>query len=102
MISGELILISTSLVSNSIGVKTEIRTQKLIPIIKVEDIYAREFYEAGERGYKPDLRVRISELNYENERELIYRGEEYTIIRKQEMSLDEIILVCERKVKNVK
>ena len=95
-------LISTSFLSNEIGVEKPNGTiEKECPIIKIEDIYAKEFYEANEQGYKPNLRLRVSKLNYEDQRELIYMQKQYTIIRTQEISPDEIILVCERKVKNV-
>lgn len=73
-----------------------------IPIIKVEDVYANEYYEANQVGYQPTLRLRISTLNYNNEQELEYMGIVYTIIRTQEVTADELILVCERKIKNVK
>lgn len=95
------ILISTSIQSNSIGVEEETNTQIECPIIKIEDIYANEFYAANEQGFKPTLRIRISAINYNNESELIYKGHTYSIIRHQEPNADEIILVCERKVKNV-
>lgn len=94
-------LISTSIQSNSIGVEEEAQTQIECPIIKVEDIYANEFYSANEQGFKPTLRLRISTLNYNGESELIYMGKTYSIIRTQEPEADELILVCERKVKNV-
>ncbi len=73
-----------------------------IPIIKVEDVYANEYYEANQTGYQPTLRLRISTLNYNNEQELEYIGIDYTVIRTQEVTTDELILVCERKIKNVK
>lgn len=94
-------LLSTSIQSNSIGVEEETQTQIECPIIKIEDIYANEFYQANEQGFKPSLRLRISTLNYNGEPELIYMGETYSIIRTQEPEADELILVCERKVKNV-
>lgn len=94
------ILISTSITSNSIGVQTETKTESEIPIIKVEDIYANEFYEANELGYKPELRIRLSAYNYNGEPELKYGGKNYTVIRTQDVSADEIVLVCERKVKD--
>ena len=93
-------LLSISIQSNSIGVEKEIITQIECPIIKVEDVYANEFYEANEQGFKPTLRLRISTLNYSNQKELIYMGTTYSIIRTQEPVADETILVCERKVKN--
>lgn len=94
-------LLSTQIVSNSIGVETEIITELEIPIIKVEDVYAKEFYEANEQGYKPSLRLKISALNYSGQKELIYMNTTYSIIRTQEITADELILVCERKIKNV-
>ena len=95
-------LLSTVLVDDEIGVQKEKVVEKEIPIIKVEDVYSKEFYEANEQGYKPNLRLRISNLCYEDEPELIYKNLTYTIIRTQEITADELILVCERKVKNVK
>lgn len=94
-------LLSTTLVDNEIGVQEEKIVEIPIPIIKVEDVYASEFYEANQQGYKPTLRLRISALNYKNEEELIYMGTTYSIIRASEPYADEIVLICERKVKNV-
>lgn len=94
-------LLSTQIVEDSIGVQQEKPVEIDIPIIKVEDIYANEFYSANEQGFKPSLRLRISSLNYNNEQELIYMNTKYSIIRVQESLADEIILVCERKIKNV-
>lgn len=101
MRDGSCTLLSTSIQSNSIGVEKEVQIQVECPIIKVEDVYAKEFYEANEQGFKPTLRLRISTLNYNGEPELIYMGTTYSIIRTQEPEADELILVCERKVKNV-
>ena len=94
-------LLSTQIVEDSIGVQQEKPVEIDIPIIKVEDIYANEFYSANEQGFKPSLRLRISSLNYNNEQELIYMNTKYSIIRVQEILADEIVLVCERKIKNV-
>ena len=101
MYSPELTLLSSSIISNEIGVQKENITKRKIPIIKIEDVYANEFYEANSQGFKPTLRVRISALNYENEQELIYMGTTYSIIRTQNITVDELVLVCERKIKNV-
>lgn len=95
-------LISATYKSNDIGIQNPTETKEIeIPIIKVEDVYASEFYEANQQGYKPTLRLRISALNYNNEEELIYMGTTYSIIRSSEPYADEIVLICERKVKNV-
>lgn len=94
-------LLSTTLQTNSIGVQKEVQTEVEIPIIKIEEVYANEFYEANEQGFKPTLRLRISALNYNNEKELIYMGTTYSVIRPSEPYADEVVLVCERRVKNV-
>ena len=94
-------LLSTQIIEDSIGVQKENTIEVEIPIIKVEDIYASEFYQGNEQGYKLTLRLRVSSLNYENQSELIYMSKTYTIIRTQEITVDELILVCERKIKNV-
>ena len=74
---------------------------KGITVWEIEDIYANEYYQANQNGYKPTLRLVISSLNYNNEQELIYMDVKYTIIRIQKKNLDELILVCERKINNV-
>ena len=94
-------LLSTTIKQDEIGNEKEITTEKLIPIIKVEDVYANEYYQANQQGFKPSLRLRISALNYNDEEELIYKGKTYSIIRTQEPTADEVVLICERKIKNV-
>lgn len=94
-------LLNTTITSNSIGVQSESTTQTVCPIIKIEDIYLKEYYEANQQGFKPTLRIRISTLNYSDQKELIYKGVTYTVIRTQEPVADETILICERKIKNV-
>ena len=95
-------LITTESKQDNIGVPLPDKiTEREIPIIKVEDIYANEYYEANQSGYKPSLSLRISALNYNNEQELKYMNTVYTIIRVQEVTADEIVLICERKIKNV-
>lgn len=95
------ILLSKKIIQDDIGVEQEEIQERLIPIIEVEDVYANEYYKAQQSGFKPSLRIKISSLNYENEEELIYMGITYTIIRASDPYLDEVILICERKVKNV-
>lgn len=101
MISTSFKFVSTCLETNSIGVQKEVqKTSGEIPIIKIEDVYSSEYYKANELGYKPSLRIRTSALNYNQQESLIYKDVLYSIIRTQEIG-DEIVLICERKIKNV-
>lgn len=95
-------LLSTTYKKNEKGVLIPTETaEREIPIIDEEDVYASEYYQANQQGYKPSLRLIISTLNYNDENELIYMNTKYTIIRTQKKNEDELILVCERKIKNV-
>lgn len=101
MINTELTLLSKTLSTNEIGVQVETNIEKVVPIMRVEPIYTNEFYEAQSKGFKPELRVRLSALNYNNETELIYSGITYNVIRFENPTIDEVVLVCERKQRNV-
>lgn len=94
-------LLSTTTNQDEIGNEKKKIEKKVIPIIKVEDVFSKEFYQANQQGFKPNLRLRISALNYNDEEKLIYMGKVYSIIRTQELTADEIVLICERRIKNV-
>lgn len=94
-------LISAPISTDEIGNEIDGTKERLIPIIKVEDVRQNEFYNANQQGLKPSLRLRISSLNYNDEEELIYMSKKYSILRTQEITYDEIVLVCERKKGNV-
>ena len=94
-------LIKEKIEKNEIGVEKIIKEEIEIPIIKIENIYAKEYYEANQAGFQPTLRLRISALNYNNEKKVVYKNTTYTIIRIDEANPDEITLICERKINNV-
>lgn len=72
-----------------------------IPIIRIEDIFKKEFYLANEKGLKPSLRIVISSLNYSDEEDIEYMDTKYSIIRVEGVG-DEKTLICERKIGDVK
>ena len=100
MIATSLTLLSKTITENNIGVQSETITQTEVPIIRIEKVYAKEFYEANSIGLMPSLRVRISSYNYSDQDELIYNNVKYSVIRTED-DIDEIVLICGRKVKNV-
>ena len=93
-------LIRTILTKDHIGNEIESNIEIEVPIIKNEDVYSKEFYEASSVGLKPTLRLRISSLNYNNEKKLKYMDEIFEIIRVDRVTLDEVALICERKIGN--
>lgn len=100
MIDVGCVLIATSIEQDNIGNDIETKTEKNVPIIKVENIYSNEFYSASQNGFKPSLRIKISALNYEDEPIVKYLGIEYDIIRVDREYADEISLICEKRIKN--
>lgn len=68
------------------------------PIIEIENVYQSEYYNARQQGLKPSVRFVISNLNYNDEEELRYKNEIYTIIRVDSVDYENIALVCEKRV----
>lgn len=86
---------------NSYGSRIEdLVTETEVPILRIEQVRMTEFYKASEQGYKPSLRIRISNLNYNGEEELEYMNIVYTIIRTEDY-LNDMLIIAERKLKNV-
>lgn len=71
-----------------------------VPLMSFERVRANEYYRGNEQGFRPELRVVISVLNYNGEEELEYNGTTFTIIRKEE-DVDTITIIAERKLENV-
>lgn len=90
-------LLSTAYKKDAIGQDVEENTEIEVPILKVEYVGTNEFYSANEIGLKPSLQIKINTLNYNNEEKLIYMNTIYSVIRVKNISVDEVLLVCERK-----
>lgn len=101
MICTEIELLTPQISTDSIGVQKTNYSSKIVPIIKVEDIYSNEFYQANEQGLKPELRIKISALNYNGEQEFVYNGVRYFVIRTSTPNIDEVVLISQRKLKNI-
>ena len=85
---------------NDFGAKMEDRViETEVPILRKERMRASEFYQANEQGMKPELRIVISNLNYNQEQELEYMDEIYSVIRTDDY-LNEILIIAERKIEN--
>ena len=91
-------LITQQYVIDEIGNQRLQNNYTEVPIIEIQDVYQSEFYNASQQGLKPTLRVMISNLNYNDEEDLIYMGKQYTIIRVDRVDNENIALVCEKRV----
>ena len=64
---------------------------------KVESVSASEFFEGGQNGLKPEYRFTVSVWDYNDEMELAFNGQLYSIYRTYRRSLDLVELYAERK-----
>ena len=90
-------LITQSYSFDSIGNHIPQDIEIEIPIIEVQDVYQSEFYNASQQGLKPTLRLLISNLNYNDEQELIYMNKHYSIIRTDMVDNETLALICEKR-----
>ena len=100
MYAVECKLIRKEYETDNIGVQKEKETEVIIPISRTRSIKMQEFYEANLQGLKPTIKIITSIFNYNNEDELEYMNERYTIIRTDSYNIDEIQLTCQRKLKD--
>lgn len=91
-------LISKQFVFDEVGNQKLENIKTEVPIVELQDIYQSEFYNARQQGLKPTLRIVISNLNYNDEEELEYKNQIYTIIRVDGIDYENIALVCEKRV----
>ena len=90
-------LISQHYVFDEVGNQILQNDEIEVPIIEVQDVFQSEFYNASQQGLKPTLRVLISDLNYNDEEELIYMNKHYSVIRVDKVNNEQIALVCEKR-----
>lgn len=91
-------LISKQFEFDEIGNQKLMNVKTEVPIIEFQSIYQSEYYNARQQGLKPSLRIVISNLNYNDEEELEYKNQLYSIIRVDSVDYENIALVCEKRV----
>lgn len=102
MYNDEISLISYEITKDNIGnnVKTPVFTKVLC---RTRDIGNSEYYSAKVAGLKPSIKIIIHTIEYDNQKELIYRNTNYKVTRtyttekdSNSLKFDEIELTCEQ------
>ena len=88
----ELTLIKTTITQDEIGqpIKVETRTNVLA---KPNLVGTKEFYNAMAVGIRPTAELRVRASDYNNEEEVEYKGQRYSIIRTLPKDKLDVILV---------
>ncbi len=89
-------LISKTYTRNAYGVEIPAETEHDI-YCDVKSISQREFYAAGENGFKPELRFDVFAYDYNGEDLIEYNGNRYTVYRTFQSSNNVLELYTERK-----
>ena len=93
----ELTLINQFFIEDEIGnqIPQEIETDIYCGI---KSIGRNEFYTAAKSGLKPELIFVINNYEYSGEKEIIFEGKRYKVIRTYLIGFEEIELTCEKVV----
>ena len=89
-------LISSTRAQNEYGVWTESPTARDV-FCQVDSVTAREFFEGGRNGLKPEFRMTMFFGDYQGERDLVYKGKAYSVYRTYQGRNDTIEIYVERK-----
>ena len=93
----ELTLISQTIIEDEIGnqIPEEIKTNIYCGL---KSIGRNEFYTAAKSGLRPEVVFVIHNYEYSDEKEILFEGKRYKIIRTYLLDFEEIELTCERVV----
>lgn len=74
-----------------------------ITFCEFQSISYKEFYQAQATGFKPEMNLKISSWDYNNEEYVIYEDEKYTIIKTYVIAddPDSILLTLTKGIENV-
>lgn len=90
-------LIAQTYAKNAYGVEIPTETTREI-YCDVKSISQREFYAAGENGFKPELRFDVFAYDYNGENLIEYNGNRYSVYRTYQNSNNVLELYTERKI----
>lgn len=112
MYNHELTLVEHNKTIDEIGNEVITTTERQV-LCKLKDIGSTEFYDAQITGLKPEIKFIIHSFEYQSEKEVIFKGEKYQVMRTyqshqkrrtygDEINLagEEIELTCEKVVGN--
>ena len=89
-------LLGETQTQNEYGVWVPERTSKDV-FCQVNSVTRAEFFEGGRNGLNPEFRFTVFFGDYEGEREVIFKGNSYSVYRTYHARTDELELYVERK-----
>ena len=91
-------LIDVTYTEDAIGQRVPTETYTEI-FAEIRSVTQNEWFNAGKIGLKPSFTVVTPFMNYDGQKELLYKGRRYTIYRSfLREAVDTVELYCEEKV----
>lgn len=90
-------LLSSAKAQNQYGVWTDVEPTARDVFCQVASVTRQEFFEGGRNGLNPEFRFTMFFGDYNDERELIFKGRTYSVYRTYIGRNDTIELYVERK-----
>lgn len=92
----EIYLLDKTYTEDSIGQQIEASSERLI-YAYIHSVSQNEFFNAGQRGFKPDMVCDVWMTEYDGQEELMCDGEIYSIYRTYAREDGRVELYAERK-----
>ena len=89
-----VLLLSKKVEYDELGNAIEVETERTVYANEMS-VSMKEFYEAGNKGIRPEKQFEIYSFEYQGESKLKHNNKEYKIIRTQTKG-DKTHLICER------
>lgn len=89
-----VLLISKKVEYDELGNQIEVETERMVYANEMS-VSMKEFYEAGNKGIRPEKQFEIYSFEYQGESQLKYNNKDYEIIRTQTKG-DKTRLICKR------
>lgn len=92
--SEKLALINTIVTgTDDSGDKVYSETTKTI-FCDVKGIGMKEFYEADAKGLKPEIKFVIMKRKYSDQKDIIYKGKRYHVLRAYPLKGEQLEVIC--------
>ena len=91
-----IILVGETSTQDELGVWRQSRTERSV-FCSVNSVTREEFFVGGRNGLNPAYQFTVFFADYQDEREVVYKGEAYGVYRTYHAKTDELELYVERK-----
>ncbi|MFD1885583.1 phage head closure protein [Paenibacillus wenxiniae] len=94
----ELTLLEYPIIEDEIGNQIPGEPVETALLCRQQSVSRSEFYNAAAAGLQPEILFTIHAYEYDGQRELLFEGSKYKVIRTYQASFEELELTCQKVV----